>query len=307
MVFGEMFRHLLCRMKYCLFSIALLVSGSTVAQVVSETANRTNRNKMSDVEFLKLAPEGVTLFPDLAYREGNDAWKLDLAMPEEHGKKTFPVIVYIHGGGWTQGDKRGQGIQTFLGYATKGFVSVSLNYRLNEDKLACVEDVKCAIRWLRANAEKYNIDPDRIGAAGNSAGAHLALLLAICPPSAGMEGDGPYQEYSSMVQSAHCSSTPTKPRFGRGKGAGKDITKIHAISYVSPDMPPLSFIHGTADTRKAPVSQLDEFVQALKDAGVDDLTYKRYDDGTGHGAYVAHLDESRRSREEFFVRTLMKD
>ncbi|MDA0348698.1 MAG: hypothetical protein O3C43_16480 [Verrucomicrobia bacterium] len=250
-------------MKLILFLIAWLVSVSTNAQETSETTNRPNSNNMSDSEFLKLAPEGVTVFPDLAYREGNEAWKLDLAMPTDRGKNAFPVIVYIHGGGWTQGDKRGQGIESILGYATKGFVSVSLN-------------------------------------------AHLALLLAICPPSAGMEGDGPYQEYSSMVQSAHCSSTPTKPRFGRGKGAGKDVTKMHAMSYVSAEVPPLSFIHGTADTIKAPVDHLDEFVQALREAGTKELTYKRYDDGTGHGAYVAHLEESRRSREEFFVRVLMK-
>jgi len=290
-------------MKFSLLFLIMLVSVSMNAQQTTGTADS---KRMTDAELLKLSPEGVTVIPDIAYRDGNEAWKLDLAMPKKRGEKRYPVIVYIHGGGWTQGDKRGQGIQTTLDYATKGFVSVSVNYRLNEDKFACVEDVKCAIRWLRANAEKYQIDPDCIGAAGNSAGAHLALLLAICPSSAGMEGNGPYQEFSSMVQSAHCSSTPTKPRFGRGKGSGKDITKIHAMSYVSHDVPPLSFIHGTADTRKAPVSQLDEFVQALRDAGVKDINYQRYDDGTGHGAYVAHLKESRRSREEFFVRTLME-
>ena len=260
---------------------------------------------ISDEELVELAPEGVIVFPNISYREGNDAWKLDLAMPEDRRDERLPAIIYIHGGGWVRGDKRGQGIETSLGYATKGFVSISLNYRLDVDKIACVEDVKCAVRWLRAHAEQYNVDPNRIGAAGNSAGAHLALLLAICPKSAGLEGDGPYQEFSSRVQSAHCSSTPTKPRFRKGKGAGQDVTKLHAMSYASADTPPLFFIHGSADTRMAPVSQMDEYVKALREMGAKDITYVRYDDGTGHGAYVQHLEESRRSREAFFIRTLM--
>ncbi len=156
-----------------------------------ENAGASGKARMSDEELLALAPEGVTVFPNLAYREGDDAWTLDLAMPKAPSAEPRPVIIYIHGGGWTSGDKRGQGTETFLGYATKGFVSISLNYRLDAGKIACVEDVKCAVRWLRAHAKEYNVDPDRIGAAGNSAGAHLALLLAICPESAGLEGDGP--------------------------------------------------------------------------------------------------------------------
>lgn len=258
---------------------------------------------MSTADLLKMAPEGVTIIPDIAYRKGNDAWKLDIAAPKERGDAPRPAIIYLHGGGWTKGDKRGQGTGSLLELASKGFVCVSVNYRLDVDKQACIEDVKCATRWLRAHAKEYNVDPDRIGAAGNSAGAHLALMLAVCPASAGLEGDGPYQEVSSKVQSAHCSSTPIMPRFGRGKGAGRDVGRIQPMSYVSASAPPLYFIHGTRDD-KAPVAYLDEFVKALREAGVKDITYKRYDDGTGHGAYVNHLEESRRGREAFFKRTL---
>jgi acetyl esterase/lipase len=167
--------------------------------------------------------------------------------------------------------------------------------------------VKCAVRWLRAHAEEYNLDPDRIGAAGNSAGGHLALMLAVCPASAGLEGDGPYQEYSSRVQSAHCSSTPIMPGFrgSRGKPADPDIQKIQPMTYISADVPPLYFIHGTEDT-KAPVRFLDEFVKKLREAGAKDITYKRYADGTGHGAYVKHIEEARPAREAFLARTLRK-
>ncbi len=288
--------------------LALLTAVSAIAQETERSAD-ANRDKttMSTEELLKLAPAGVTVVPDIAYREGNEAWKLDLAMPKERGDAPRPAIIYLHGGGWTKGDKRGKGIGTVLDYATKGFVSISVNYRLDADKRACVEDVKCATRWLRAHAEEYNVDPNRIGAAGNSAGAHLALMLAVCPASAGLEGDGPYQEYSSMVQSAHCSSTPIMPGFrgSRGKAADPDVKKIQPMSYISADVPPLYFIHGTEDT-KAPVRFLDDFVKGLREAGAKDITYKRYDDGTGHGAYVKHIEEARAAREAFLTRTLRK-
>ena len=265
----------------------------------------SNQPTMSTEELLKQAPDGVTVMPDIAYRQGNEAWKLDLAMPKERGDAPRPAIIYIHGGGWTKGDKRGKGIGSVLDYAAKGYVSISVNYRLDVDKKACVEDVKCATRWLRAHAEEYNVDPNRIGAAGNSAGGHLALMLAVCPASAGLEGDGPYQEYSSMVQAAHCSSTPIMPRFRRGKGANQDVSKIQPMTYISADVPPLYLIHGASD-QKAPVSYVDDFVKALRKAGAKDITYKRYADGTGHGAYVKHIEEARPAREAFLARTLRK-
>lgn len=288
--------------------LALLITIPAIAQDAEQSANsNSNKPTMSTEDLLKRAPDGVTVLPDIAYREGNDAWKLDLAMPKERGDAPRPAIVYIHGGGWTKGDKRGKGIGAVLHYAAKGYVCISVNYRLDVDKKACVEDVKCATRWLRAHAEEYNLDSDRIGAAGNSSGGHLALMLAVCPASAGLEGDGPYQEYSSMVQAAHCSSTPIMPGFRglRGKPADPDVQKIQPMTYVSGDVPPLYFIHGTEDT-KAPVRFLDDFVKALREAGAKDITYKRYADGTGHGAYVKHIEEARPAREAFLARTLGK-
>ncbi|MHC4352425.1 MAG: alpha/beta hydrolase family protein, partial [Planctomycetota bacterium] len=106
---------------------------------------------------------------------------------------------------------------------------------------------------------------------------------------------------------AHCASTPIMPGFrgSRGKAADPDVSKIQPMTYVSGDVPPLYFIHGTEDT-KAPVRYLDKFVKALRQAGAKDITYKRYDDGTGHGAYVKHIKEARPAREAFLVRTLMR-
>lgn len=90
------------------------------------------------------------------------------AMPKQRGDKPRPGLVIVQGGGWRSGDKRGGQWRSLpLEYAAKGYVAVSVNYRLTDEAPfpACVENVKCAVRWLRANAQKYNVDPQRIKAA----------------------------------------------------------------------------------------------------------------------------------------------
>jgi acetyl esterase/lipase len=157
-------------------------------------------------------------------------------------------------------------------------VAVSLNYRLTDEAPfpACVEDVKCAVRWLRANAAKYNVDPQRIGAYGNSAGAHLVAILG---PEAGLEGDGPYQDQSSQVQAVCCSATPTDFTDWGGKTFRGDDTflagpaeskgerrkKASPITYVWADAPPFLVIHGTADNT-VPLSQAEKLVRAMPTA-----------------------------------------
>ena len=111
------------------------------------------------------------------------AWRLDLARPTAKSAEPRPAIVFIHGGGWRGGDKRrGTFLNGALDYAAKGYVCVTLNYRLLAEAPfpACIEDCKCAVRWLRANAQKYNIDPDRIGGYGNSAGCTSRCDARTC-------------------------------------------------------------------------------------------------------------------------------
>ena len=113
-----------------------------------------------------------------------------------------PAVLWIHGGGWERGDKNGNSGAQFL--ANAGFVTASLSYRLSGDSPfpAAIEDCKCAIRFLRASALKYGIDPDRIGVSGSSAGGHLAELVATADQGAGLEGAGGWQNLSSKVQAA---------------------------------------------------------------------------------------------------------
>jgi acetyl esterase/lipase len=160
--------------------------------------------------------EKITVHRDIRYREGaSKAWKLDLAMKEAHGKPR-PGIVVIHGGGWLEGDKssfasREGGVPgNIVDFAERGFVAVTINYRLSGEAPfpAALEDCKCAVRWLRAHAKDYHLDPDRIGAYGNSAGGHLALLVGMVGKDAGLEGDGPYRSESSLVQAVVSDSGP---------------------------------------------------------------------------------------------------
>lgn len=125
------------------------------------------------------APAGTKALLDLAYvTNPHPLQKLDLYLPEKAGQPV-PLILWIHGGGWRSGDKAGGGALVKGDYAQRGYALASMNYRLSGDSKfpAMIEDCKSAIRWLRAHAKEYNIDPTRIGVWGPSAGGHLVALL----------------------------------------------------------------------------------------------------------------------------------
>lgn len=289
---------------------------------------RPNQAEVSDEALRKMAPEGVTVLANIAYREpsddvpGSQRWRLDLAMPKDRGEQPRPAVVFVHGGGWRSGDKRRSSFLTpALNYAANGYVTVTVNYRLlSHGPLSnCVEDVKCAVRWLRAHADDYNVDPERIGAYGNSAGAHLVSMLGLCPKSAGLEGDGPWQDESSNVQAVCASATPTsflspmnsRVRTSQNNGAQNGVmqmsdemkAKVSPITYVSAEAPPFLLVHEASD-RTVNVSQSDQLVEALKKAGATDVTYMRYEDGTGHGTFNANQKETKPAMRKFFDRVL---
>ena len=121
---------------------------------------------------------GSTALTDIAYATRSPAQKLDLYLPTS-GTRPYPVVLWIHGGGWRTGDKTLGGSAPPLQLTSQGIAVVSANYRLSgEAKFpAQIQDVKAAVRWIRANAARYGLNPMRVGAWGLSAGAHLAALL----------------------------------------------------------------------------------------------------------------------------------
>lgn len=283
-----------------------------------------NRRAISTEQLLKMAPKDVVIEPDITYRKGrSEAWKLDLVMPKSKSKEARAGIVFVHGGGWRSGDKRsGYFMRGAIEYAQKGYVCITVNYRLTGEAPlpACIEDVKCAVRWLRANAKQYNVNPKRIGAYGNSAGAHLVCMLGLAKPSAKMEGDGPYQDQSSMVQAVCASATPTsfvldKNRIKRRgqpgamlAGPAKTLiaraTATSAATYVSADAPPILLVHGAADTT-VNVKHSDTFHAALKKAGAKHLEYIRVD-GAGHGVFHQASKRTYPAMEAFFKKHLLE-
>ena len=133
---------------------------------------------------------------------GSRELKLDLFKPKEQ-EGLLPAIVCIHGGGWNKGTRKNFGKPAKY-LAEHGYVTVSIEYRMSGEALfpVHIQDCKAAVRWLRANAETYGIDPDRIGATGHSAGGHLAALLATSNGVKELEGNGGNEGYSSTIQAA---------------------------------------------------------------------------------------------------------
>jgi len=271
-------------------------------------------------------PSDVNLANDIPYREGDAAWKLDLAQPKAEAKELRPAVVFLHGGGWMTGDKKGK---EFLGnavkYAQKGYVGCSLNYRLSDDAPfpAAVQDVKCAVRWLRAHAADYHVDPDRIGCMGFSAGGQLALMLGLASKEAGFDNEGPNQDMSSQVQAVVDVSGPSDfdavdltksgwswvPKeggflYGPEETFAERKKKASPVTYVTRDAPPLLIVQG-ADDVTVPVASTDALVALLKKVGAKDVAYLRLD-GAGHGVLSQKAEEVDPAMEKFFERTLKK-
>jgi acetyl esterase/lipase len=276
-------------------------------------------------------PADIGVFQDLRYREGSSkAWRLDLAMKKDRHGGPRPAVVIIHGGGWREGDKSSFASRKYkvpgniIDFADLGFVAVTINYRLSGEAPfpAALEDCQCVVRWLRAHDRDYHLDPGRIGAYGNSAGGHLALLLGMAAGEPKAEANVPYREQSSNVQAVVSDSGPIDLVYqyqhnqlkqvvsdflgGQPEGVRlaeyKNASPIHEISR---NTPPLLLIYGVADGQ-VPVETADQFVLALGRAGLKDVSYYRL-------AAVDHCPHSlvrvpglRAVVNEFFIRTLMR-
>jgi acetyl esterase/lipase len=252
------------------------------------------------------ATQQLQVFSDVPYRSGeSQAFRLDLALPPRAGNELRPAIVIVHGGGWAAGSKTDAVYQgLLLDYARQGYVTTSVEYRLTREAPfpTAVADVKCAVKWLRAHAAGLGVDPDRIGAYGHSAGAHLVMMAALVPESAGLDGDDcDWQGVSGNVNVVAAGSAPTEG--GARQPAERQKPEYWPIGYISRDAPPMLVIQGTAD----PIVRAeltDSFIEKIKAAGAPDVTYIRIEGGDHDVAYSDALNVTRPAMDSFFVRTL---
>lgn len=238
---------------------------------------------------------------DLVYaRVGDRLLKLDLYLPDEDGGP-FPVIVWVHGGAWRQGNRLNPPSLTLL---REGYATVSVEYRLSQEAIfpAQIHDCKAAVRWVRANAETYDFDPDHIGAWGASAGGHLVALLGVTAGVEALEGDLGHPGQSSAVQAVCDWFGPSDFRHMNDRPGAMDhdapdspesqligapiqthpdlVARANPITYVTPDAPPFLLMHGTADDVVLP-NQSELLHAALVAAGVSASLVKL--GGMGHG------------------------
>ena len=258
----------------------------------------------------RLAAAGEVEFErDVEYSNPNDAHlKLNLARPKEI-EGLAPAVVCIHGGGWTAGNRAGwNGLCRQL--AERGYVAVTITYRFAPQHPfpAAVNDAKAAVRWLRANAERLKIDPDRIGAVGDSAGGHLSQFLAVTGNVKSFDRDGDNLDQSSRIQ---CEVNFYGPNdmtrmYGVQTGVDNLVSQFvggnlgkarranilaSPISWVSPEAAPTLIIHGTKDD-VVPFDQAIWMRERLyaADVPVELLTIE----GAGHGFAG---DDDKRAKE----------
>jgi acetyl esterase/lipase len=200
---------------------------------------------------------------------------MDVYFPDSGGP--WPALVYVHGGAWMHGDKSDVGMFARL-MTAQGYLVVSVNYRLYPEGTfpAMIQDVKCAVRFLRANAAQYNLDPNRVGAVGVSAGGHLVSLLATTDASAGWDV-GEYLDQSSQVQAVIAmagvmdlsrkfpnTDIEAMKRVGFGE---HNVAEASPITHVTSDDPPFLLIHGERD-EVVPSEQSQLMYERLMQAGV---------------------------------------
>lgn len=222
----------------------------------------------------------VTVENDVVFGTGGGRdLKCNVYMPPQPGPNR-PGVLLVHGGGWMSGDRsqlHGYGI--LLGRI--GYVCVAPEYRLaGESKWpAQIHDAKAALRWMRANSQRLGIDPNKIAVSGNSAGAHLSLMLAGTPNVAEFEGNGGNAGIPTDVAACVAYYAPTQlysnedPRsaeffgFLFGKGYAADVArKASPIDHVSAAFPPTLLITGNNDETVPDVASFKMY-RALLDAG----------------------------------------
>jgi acetyl esterase/lipase len=261
-------------------------------------------------------PDSVEVRKNLDYAgNGNPRQMLDLVLPKERaGDRKLPLIVFVHGGGWRSGSKEGT-IRRLLPFVESGeYAGATLNYRLTGESSwpSQIHDCKAAIRYLRGNAEKFGIDPEKIAVWGSSAGGHLVSMLGTSGEVKELEGElGDFDDQSSRVTCVVNYFGPAnfltmvrqKSDIDRSRGRqypeafllGGPVQDIEEaarqaspVTWVSKDDPPFLTAHGTEDP-VVPFAQGEEIHAALQKVGVESHLIRV--EGAGHGFAAPEVEQ----------------
>jgi acetyl esterase/lipase len=224
--------------------------------------------------------------PNIVYgRASGQDLMMDMFFPTNTAGTPLRVVMYVHGGGWRMGDRHMLGMMPGpVELLRRNYLVVTIDYRLapNYKFPAMIDDAKTAVRFLRAHAKQYNLDPGRIGVMGDSAGGHLVSLMGLADASAGFE-DGDWTNESSRVEAvvdlygpSDFSKGPSnrtayrlmRDAFGVTNAADPMIRRASPVTYVTSNAPPFLILHGDHDGLVS-IDQSKELNERLKAAGDD--------------------------------------
>jgi acetyl esterase/lipase len=280
---------MIVRITVAIACLSLLLSPSLVAAQV-DAAKIEGRPPVQDIRVPKRIHYEVRSY---AENEPTRANEMAFFVPRKHledSEARLPVIVFLHGGGWRNGDKDQcywLGIQA----ADSGFIGVTVSYRLIGEAPfpACIQDVMQALRYLKSECTDLPIDPERVGIEGYSAGGHLALLAALAPDHAAFDS-GVFSGVSARVDCAFAVSAPTDmiQRLQRRGDLNfltaeqnKDlafVSLISPVSHIHADQVPIFMIQGTADPIVQPY-HAESFKAACEEAGVAHFDLRMHPEG----------------------------
>lgn len=262
----------------------------------------------------RTAPITRTLV-DLPYvRDGHERHVLDLYLPDS--STPAPVVIWVHGGGWDAGDKKNSPARRLV---DRGYAVASINYRYSRHAIfpAQIHDVKAAVRFLRANAGEYNLDPDRFAAWGASAGGHLVALLGVSGGIGELEGDlGDHRDVPSNVQAVidwfgaselrkpdelPLNNNRIKLLGGRSEEKPELAALASPLAFVSPGDPPFLIMHGDQD-KTVDLEHSIRLERALREANVPVTLIVL--PGAGHGGDRFQEPPMQAAVDEFLDRTL---